>query len=160
MISITVRQAVLSDLEAVADLFNQYRESQGKTGDLSAARAFIAARIGRDESVVFLAHEGSAPVGLAQLYPSYSSVSLARVFVLNDLFVPEAGRRKGVASKLLATIDSFAWANGAARSTLNVARENSSAQALYEARGWSQDTQFFMYHRFPANPPSTPSGEA
>jgi GNAT superfamily N-acetyltransferase len=148
---ITVRQAVFSDLEALCTLFDRYRRFQGQASDLAAARAFLAARFDHGESVVFIAHAGSAPVGLAQLYPSYSSVSLARVFVLNDLFVDEAARREGVASKLLGAVEAYAWAHGAARVTLNVARDNPSGQALYEAQGWRQDTQFFMYHCFPTN---------
>ena len=98
--------------------------------------------------MVFISHVGTSPVGLAQLYPSYSSTALARVFILNDLFVHEAGRRKGVASKLLAAVESYAWAHGAARVTLNVARDNGPGQDLYETQGWTKDAQFFMFHRF------------
>jgi GNAT superfamily N-acetyltransferase len=82
---------------------------------------------------------------------SYSSVSLSRVFILNDLFVQEAMRRHQVASQLLAAIESYAWSFGASRVTLNVARTNVSAQQVYTARGWKQDEQFFMFHRFPAS---------
>jgi GNAT superfamily N-acetyltransferase len=151
MTPITVRQAVFADLGKLAELFDQYRVFQGKQSDLPAARAFLQARFDHGESVVFMAHEDSVPLGFAQLYPSYSSTALARVFILNDLFIHEKGRRKGVASQLLAAVEGYAWAHGAARVTLNVARDNPSAQALYEARGWSRDAQFFMYHRFPGS---------
>ena len=97
-----------------------------------------------------MAYEGSVPLGFAQLYPSFSSTSLARVFILNDLFVHANGRRKGVASKLLAALEEYAWSERASRVTLNVAMDNPQAQALYEAKGWSRDAQFFMYHRFAA----------
>jgi GNAT superfamily N-acetyltransferase len=151
MTPITVRQAVFADLGKLAELFDQYRVFQGKQSDLPAARAFLQARFDHGESVVFMAHEDSVPLGFAQLYPSYSSTALARVFILNDLFIHEKGRRKGVASQLLAAVEGYAWAHCAARVTLNVARDNPSAQALYEARGWSRDAQFFMYHRFPGS---------
>jgi GNAT superfamily N-acetyltransferase len=151
MTPITVRQAVFADLGKLAELFDQYRVFQGKQSDLPAARAFLQARFDHGESVVFMAFEDSVPLGFAQLYPSYSSTALARVFILNDLFIHEKGRRKGVASQLLAALEGYAWAHGAARVALNVARDNPSAQALYEARGWSKDAQFFMYHRFPGS---------
>ena len=150
MSGITVRQAVFADLKEVAELFNQYREFQGNISDLAAARLFLAARFNHGESVIFIAHDESDPVGIAQLYPSYSSASLARIFILNDLFVREAGRRKGAASKLLAAVEGYAWAHGAVRVTLNVARENDIGQALYETQGWSRDTQFFTYHCLPS----------
>jgi GNAT superfamily N-acetyltransferase len=118
---------------------------------VAAARSFLRERFDHGESVLFICHEGATALGFAQLYPSFSSVSLSRVFVLNDLFVHESGRRKGLASKLLSAIESHAWSLGSARATLNVARGNTSAQKLYEQRGWKQDDQFYMYHRFPEN---------
>ena len=146
----SARQAVMADLDALAALFDQYRQFQGQPGDLLAARAFLRERLDHGESVLFLCHDGAVSVGFAQLYPIFSSVSLTRVFILNDLFVAAAGRRKGVASRLLAAVESYAWSLGAARISLNVARDNVSAQQLYERQGWEQDGKYFMYHRFPA----------
>jgi len=97
-----------------------------------------------------MARDNGTPVGMAQLFPIFSSVALARVFILNDLFVSAAGRRKGVASQLLAAVENYAWLNKAARISLNVAISNRHGQALYEARGWHKDSEFLMYHRFPA----------
>lgn len=149
MRDITVRQAVLADLDQLAALFDHYRQFQGQATDLAAARDFLRARFDHGESIVFLAHDGEQPVGFAQLYPSFSSVALKRVFLLNDLFVAAAGRRRGVATQLLAAVEAYAWSLGAVRVTLNVARSNGPAQALYAASGWQQDEQFFMYHRYP-----------
>jgi GNAT superfamily N-acetyltransferase len=149
MNAITVRQAVAADLDVLAALFDEYRRFQGQAGDVAAARSFLRERFDHGESVVFVAFDGEQGVGFAQLYPSFSSVSLSRVFILNDLFVHDAGRRRGVASQLLSTLESYAWSFGAARISLNVARSNVSAQSLYAARGWKADDQFFMFHRFP-----------
>ncbi|MFN0183746.1 MAG: N-acetyltransferase family protein [Aquabacterium sp.] len=149
MSGITVRQAVLADLDLVADLLNQFRVHQGRASDLAAVRAFLLARFDHGESVVYLALDGAEPLGFAQLYPSFSSTALARVMILNDLFVTDAGRRRGVASRLLAAVEAHAWCHGSTRVTLNVMRTNTAGQALYEARGWKQDADFFMYHRFP-----------
>jgi GNAT superfamily N-acetyltransferase len=156
---ITVRQAVLADLDRIAPLFDAYRQFQGEVADLAAAREFLLERFDHGESVVFVALDADDPddaddaaLGFAQLYPSYSSVALARVFILNDLFVHPLARRAGVASRLLAAVEGYAWRLGAARVTLNVARSNLSAQALYRARGWTQDEVFHMFHRFADRP--------
>ena len=149
MTTTTVRQAVLADLEVLADLFNQYRQFQGKAADLSACRAFLHDRFNHAESTVFLGTVGDHPVGFAQLYPSFSSTALARVFILNDLFVSNAGRRRGVGSALLKAVEDHAWSLGACRVSLNVAQVNASAQQLYEAAQWVRDGEFFMYHRYP-----------
>lgn len=142
-----VRQAGIADLDDVLDLFEEYREFQGQRPDRAAAGAFLKARFEHGDSIVFIAHRSAAPAGFAQLYPSHSSVALARVFILNDLFVRASGRRHGVASQLLAAVEKHAWSLGAARVTLNVARDNVDAQALYEAKGWRRDQQFHTYHR-------------
>lgn len=147
MMQSCVRQAVLADLDTVTVLFDQYRQFQGRPSDPDAARAFLRARFDHGESVVFVAFDGDDALGFAQLFPSFSSVALRRVFVLNDLFVTESARGKRVASRLLAAVETYAWSLGASRISLNVARSNTGAQAVYEARGWTQDDQFFMYHR-------------
>lgn len=149
--TITVRQAAFDDLDDLARLFDAHRQFQRKAPDLAAARAFLQARFDHGESVVFMAHADSGPVGFAQLYPSYSSTALQRVFILNDLFVAAEGRRQGVASLLLSAVERYAFALGAVRLSLNVARDNPDAQALYEARGWYRDVEFHMYHRVPGD---------
>ena len=146
MNTLTIRQAVLADLEALAPLFDGYRQFYGQPSDISAAHAFLRARFEHGESFVFIALDGDTPVGFTQLYPSFSSVSLARIFVLNDLFVHECARRKGVASKLLSAATEFAQALGAVRVSLSTAVSNESAQAVYQAAGWTRDQQFLVYH--------------
>lgn len=146
MSTITVRQAALSDLEALVPLFDGYRQFYGRTSDVQAAREFLKARFNHGESVLFIAFESSTPVGFTQLYPSFSSVSLARTFVLNDLFVVEFARRKGVASKLMAAAVEFAGAMSAVRISLSTATTNETAQTLYQSAGWKRDEQFFVYH--------------
>ena len=148
MSGISVRHAVLADLDALAPLFDRYRQFQGQASDLAAARAFLRSRLDHGESVVFIASAGERPVGFAQLYPSFSSVTLARVFLLNDLFVEATARRSGVASRLLAALEAHAWSLDATRVTLFVARPNTTGQALYASRGWTKDDAFFVYHRY------------
>lgn len=152
MNTLTVRQAVFADLDAIADLFNEYRQFQGRASDLSACRAFLHDRFDHAESTVFLATVDDRPVGFAQLYPSFSSTALARVFILNDLYVTESARRLGVGAAMLKAVEDYAWSHGACRVSLNVVQGNVSAQMLYEARGWAQDQEFFMYHRHPLKP--------
>ena len=76
-------------------------------------------------------------------------MALRRVYILNDLFVEGWARRRHVASRLLEAVEAYAWSLGASRITLNVARANTDAQSLSDARGWTRDDQYFMVHRFP-----------
>jgi ribosomal protein S18 acetylase RimI-like enzyme len=143
---IRVRQAAVEDLEALVPLFDGYRRFYGQPGDLQLARAFLLERFEHNQSVVFIATDstGSA-VGFTQLYPSFSSVSAARIFILNDLFVAPAARRLGVGVQLLEAAAQFGRAVGAVRLSLSTAKDNESAQALYASQGWVRDTGFYVY---------------
>ncbi len=145
MDTITVRQAALSDIDALVPLFDSYRQFYGRPADSNAAREFLSARLDQSESVVFIAHDSDSPVGFCQLYPSFLSVSLARIFILNDLFVHEQGRRKGVGSLLMAAAVQYAKTMNAVRLSLSTGIINNTAQALYQAAGWKRDEQFLYY---------------
>lgn len=147
---ISVRQAVLSDLAVLAPLFDGYRQFYGRAPDVGAAESFLRERFNHSQSVVFLAQAEGVPVGFTQLYPSFSSVSLARTFILNDLFVAPSHRRTGVGSELLRAAVEYARSLGAIRVTLNTDKENASAQAVYESQGWKRDQEFYVYHFLPA----------
>ena len=141
----TVRQADIRDLEQLVPLFDSYRQFYGRASDIRAARVFLLARFHNEESTVFIAHEGEKAIGFTQLYPSFSSISLARIFILNDLFVDEQSRRKGVASALMSAAVKFAIASGADRLSLSTAVTNDAAQGLYQSAGWKRDDEFLVY---------------
>jgi ribosomal protein S18 acetylase RimI-like enzyme len=126
---LTIREAVLADLDAVAPLFDAYRQFYRKAPDLALARRFLSDRMARKESTILLATrpDGSA-VGFVQLYPSFSSGSAAPILILNDLYVAPEARRAGVV-----------------RMTLSTELTNASAQALYRAEGWQLDTDFCVF---------------
>lgn len=149
MNSILIRQAVLADLESVVPLFDAYRRFYGKATDLPGARRFLRERFEHGQSVIYLALDNQTLAGFTQLYPSFSSTSMARVFILNDLFVSQTHRRRGVASALLQAATGHAQAFGAVRVTLNTDIGNATAQATYEARGWRRDREFYAYHFTP-----------
>ena len=140
----TIRQATVDDVEQLVPLFDAYRQFYGRTSDVAAARAL--ARCANKESTLFIAHEGDTAIGFAHLYPSFSSVSLARIFILNDLFVQEQARRTRVASSLLSAAATFAVSLGAVRLSLSTALTNDAAHALYRSAGWNRDQQFSVYH--------------
>jgi GNAT superfamily N-acetyltransferase len=144
----TIRQATIDDLVVVAGLFDRYRQFYGQVSDLAAAQDFLFDRFTNNQSIVLLAEDsGGNGQGFTQLYPSYSSVSMARVFILNDLYVVEQARRNGLASLLLEGAAQYAKACGAIRLTLSTAHDNGSAQALYVRDGWELDKQFSVFHK-------------
>ena len=142
---ISTRQASISDLDAIAPLFDAYRQFYGKMTDLGAAHTFLSNRLKQDESVIFLAFQDELAIGFTQLYPTFSSVSMAPVYVLNDLYVSSAGRGQGVGTQLLSAAASFAKSAGAVRLNLNTDVQNTIAESVYEAAGWVRDQHYYMY---------------
>ncbi|MDH5832285.1 GNAT family N-acetyltransferase [Luteimonas sp. M1R5S18] len=140
----TVSHAQPADLDALAALFDAYRQFYGQPSDVPAAREWLRSRLRFGESKVLVARQGSTAVGFAQLYPMFSSVRMARTWVLNDLFVLPATRRQGVARALLDAAAAFARADGAASIQLETARDNAAARATYRDAGWHEDaTQWY-----------------
>ena len=135
----TIRRAGPQDLDALAILFDGYRRFYGQPSDIAGARDWLRSRLRLGESVVLVAISQDALVGFTQLYPMYSSVRMARTWILNDLFVAEHARRGGVARALLDAAAAFAREDGAAGISRETTRDNASARALYRAAGWSDD---------------------
>lgn len=141
-----IRKATEQDLDAVADLFDQYRRFYGMPADLSRARAFIGERMQRGDSHLLVAELGDGRLGgFVQLYPGFSSVAAAPVLILNDLFVAPDCRRLGLGRQLMEAAQQTGRETGAVYLTLSTAVDNHAAQALYESLGWVRDREFFHY---------------
>lgn len=140
-----IRRAGLADLDLIVPLFDEYRQFYRQPPDLEITRCFLFERLERNESVIFVAIDGDAALGFTQLYPSFSSASLARIFVLNDLFVSPQARRRGVGRLLLEAAAEFGRNAGATRLVLSTEWSNKTAQSLYERLGWKRDTLFCSY---------------
>ena len=87
------------------------------------------------------------PAGFTLLYPTFDSVELARVYVLHDLFVAPAFRRRGLARMLMETAHKFCASEGARRVDLSTAVSNLTAQPLYESLGYQRDRDFYSYYK-------------
>ena len=144
--AVSIQQATLRDLEDLVPLFDAYRQFYGRSSDLKLAREFLSARLSLAESVVLVARNTlGAALGFVQLFPSFSSVRAAPIYILNDLFVAPSSRRTGVGAQLVRRAAEVARSNGAVRLKLSTAVTNATAQRLYEALGWKRDEQFYEY---------------
>jgi len=144
-VCLEVRRASASDVDAIAPLFDAYRQFYGLAPDLPLARRFVAERLSREESIVLLACEADVALGFVQMYPTFSSLKAARICVLYDLFVVPAARRSGLGRRLMAAAAAEARRIGAVSLVLSTARANLAAQRLYESLGWKRDDGFFEY---------------
>lgn len=139
-----IYRANTSHIEALVPLFDAYRVFYRQPSDLDAARSFLGARLAQNDTVIFLAYL-NGPVGFTQLFPSFSSVSMKRLWILNDLFVVPEARRRGVAAALLEWARQHAIDTQAKGLVLSTETGNKSAQGVYEALGWKRDEALYTY---------------
>ncbi len=142
---VTVIRAELAHLNMLAELFDGYRQFYKQPSDLAGARQFLSERLSKNESVIFLALDGNTGLGFTQLYPSFSSVSMKRLWILNDLFVAPEARKMGVGEALMERARQFAIETGAKGLMLETAVDNFTAQKLYERVGYERETDFYVY---------------
>ena len=143
----SIHQATILDLDQLVPLFDGYRQFYGTSSDLTLARQFLADRMTRKESVVLLARgDDGATLGFAQLFPSFSSVRVAPIYLLNNLFVVPAARRQGVGTLLMQSAADMARAAGVIRLKLSTAITNVAAQRLYETMQWIREEDFHVYN--------------
>src|SRR5688572_13958539 len=108
MTNATIRRASADDVEPVAALFDDYRRFYEQPADLEGARRFLQARLSSGDSVILVAEQHKKLLGFTQLYPSFSSASMRRVWILNDLFVDPRHRRVGLGNALMTAAENFA----------------------------------------------------
>ena len=143
---IYTRLGTLEDVEAIAVLFDAYRQFYDQPPALDVARNFIRQRIENLESDILLATGVDGDVlGFCQLYPTFCSVAAKPIYTLYDLFVCPSARRLGVGKALLLAAKGLSEKNGKARMDLTTARTNLPAQAAYELLGWVRDDIFMGY---------------
>ena len=140
---IAIKQATLQDLDQLIPLFDSYRQFYKQPTNLNAAKTFLSERINNNESVIFIAYDEINAVGFVQLYPIFSSVSMKKAWLLNDLFVASSARKKGVAEQLLETSKNYGRATNAKWLLLQTTQENTPAQSLYAKNGWERVQDMF-----------------
>src|SRR4051794_5561423 len=104
----SVIEAQLEHVPVTGELFDSYRIFHGQAPDPEHAQRFVEQRLTNHESVIFLAMRDGRGLGFMQLYPSFSSLSMHRIWILNDLFVASSARRQGIGEALLTRAAQFA----------------------------------------------------
>ena len=127
------------DLGELLPLMRGYCDFYGvdpSDGDLLAmSRALIADP--EREGLQLLARDGSGrAIGFATVFWSWSTLSAARIGVMNDLFVDGERRGTGVADELIAACARACRERGGVASLgWQTAKDNVRAQAVYERVG-------------------------
>jgi ribosomal protein S18 acetylase RimI-like enzyme len=139
-----VWRAEPDEAATVARLLVEFRDWCGS--DWPSANAFLASveRLIEQPDTEFLlgAVDGdSPPSGVSQLRYRFSVWMATEDCWLEDLYVTESGRRRGVGRALVETALERASARGARRIELDTSEANAAARALYESLGFSAQSK-------------------
>lgn len=137
-------KATISNLKDIVPLFDAYRVFYEQEGDLNTAEEFLRERLENNESIIYIAYIDNKAVGFTQLYPLFSSVSMERSLVLNDLYVSKEVRAKGIGEALINEVKNLCREQNLKGLALETAQDN-PAQNLYERLGFVKESGFLHY---------------
>ena len=141
---INIIQAKEEHIPTLIPLLDKYRIFYNQNSDEQEAQRFLEARIKNKDSIIFIAFYDGSPAGFTQLYSSFSTVSLKPIFILNDLYVYNEFRKKGIGEVLLSSAKDYCILLEYKGLALETAINN-PAQKLYERLGWKKNTSSLYY---------------
>ena len=141
----TVRNAEINDVEKLAILFDAYRVFYEKESNVVEAIKFLSERIAKNESRIIIATANNELVGFVQLYPIFSSTRMKKLWLLNDLFVDENNRGKGISKLLIDKCKDLCIDTDACGLILETAKTNTTGNSLYVKTGFILDDNHNYY---------------
>ena len=144
-----IREAKLSDLENLSDLFNSYRMFYGKKSDLKVANEFLRSRIENKDSKIFVCDLNNELSGFVQLYPIFSSTRVSKYWLLNDLFVDIKKRGKGYSKLLIERSKELVIESKACGMMLETEKSNDIGNMLYPSTGFKKNKLSNFYEWVP-----------
>ena len=143
-----IRKASLKDLDQLTPLFDKYLIFYKKKSNLEKHKSFLKERIENNEAIIFLAFDDEnkdKAIGFALIYPTFSSVLLSKILILNDLYVDSTIRKNGVGEKLILETVALAKELDSNLIRLRTAKNNVIAQGLYHKMGFVRDEFLHSY---------------
>src|SRR5262249_45585517 len=134
-----VRIASIADLEALVRLATAFRDHHGLAEPSEADFRTSIARLLQDEETEFLlacSTGGGPSLGYVQSRYRYSVWTSALEAEIEDVFVAQAMRRRGIGRQLMVFAIARATAKGCRMIGLNTNERNTGAVALYQQLGF------------------------
>ncbi|AMR41595.1 GNAT family N-acetyltransferase [Elizabethkingia anophelis] len=144
-----IRLATLQDLESLTLIFEKYRDFYKKQGDYEGAKSFLKERISNNQSVIYIAEADGKTIGFTQLYPLFSSTRMKKLWLLNDLYVEEEYRKKGISIALIDKAKELCRETGACQLSLETSKTNMVGNNLYPKTDFQLDTESNFYYWMP-----------
>jgi ribosomal protein S18 acetylase RimI-like enzyme len=134
-----VTEETLPRIEPLIEAYQRFYEVEDI--DPARNRKFFSRFIGSNHSGWLLgAWDGEKPVGFGCYYRHKSSLSATTTILMNDLYVVEDARGKGIGRGLIEAGQEIAREAGASCLEWSTAPDNQTAQRLYDSTGAEKST--------------------
>ncbi len=143
-----IQRATINDLDQLTILFDKYLAFYKKPSNLKSQKSYLKERIENNEAIIFLAFDDDIKdkaIGFALIYPTFSSLLLSKILILNDLYVDSTIRKKGIGQKLILETVELAKELNVDLIRLRTAKNNVIAQELYHKMGFVRDEYQYSY---------------
>ena len=138
---------VRAHVEHVPDiipLFDAYRMFYRQESNFLGAQKFLKDRLSNNESIIYLAFADENAIGFIQLFPVFSSVSMEAMYILNDLYVEENYRRRGIGKMLVDQAKALCREKKLKGLALQTETDN-PAQQMYEYLEFKRDPDLHYF---------------
>jgi GNAT superfamily N-acetyltransferase len=138
---VEIRPAQADEIEEMLPLIRAYCEFYETEPDDEGLRKMFETLItDPSQGAVFIARDGSRPVGFATLDWKWSSLKAARIGYLEDIFVDPEARGRGIAEALIEVCADRCRELGMPAMEWLTAPDNHRAQKVYNRTGAASDT--------------------
>jgi ribosomal protein S18 acetylase RimI-like enzyme len=127
--------------DAVLKLIDAYAADpmgNGKPLSIEVRRDLIPGLRQHPTTIIFLAYDGSAPVGIAMCFLGFSTFAARPLINIHDLAVLPEYRGRGIGRRLIGEVERKAREIQCCKLTLEVQERNHPARGLYEQVGFAQ----------------------
>ena len=143
-----IRKATIYDLDQLTNLFNQYLVFYKKPSNFEKHKSFLKERIENNEAIIFIAFDDEIKekaIGFTLIYPTFSSILLSKILILNDLYVDVTIRNNKIGEKLILKTVELAKELDVKLVRLRTAKNNAIAQGLYQKMGFVRDDLVYTF---------------
>lgn len=140
-----IKTCNINDLDRLVPLFDDYRQHFKQASSPVAIEAYLKERIEAEQAKIYLAHTDQEVHGFVVLYPSFSSIGLAPIWILNDFYLKSGNQKRLMAKQLLDKICEDCRDSGVIRIELTTRKENPKLHRLYKDYGFEKDYKYDHY---------------
>jgi GNAT superfamily N-acetyltransferase len=149
------RRAAASEIDLVLLLMQEYYAHDRLTFNQDTARTALASVLDDDaRGSLWLIQRGADTIGYMALLRGWCLEFGGRILVVDELFLRDGYRRRGIGARALTFAAEVARSLGAGALRLEVERANDAARRLYEREGFHPHDRVLMTRPLaPAVPP-------